>query len=434
MKKLSRILALCLCIMLTLSLFALSASAEEKPVLRVAASLSAAGEEASTLYVLSQAYMQSHPDIVLDVFTVDNLAYGDKIKTMLSGGDQVDIFWPHTLPDYVSYINNEYVHELNSFIEADGMDLQKTFHGVTDAITTEEGKLYAFPYSQHVWGIYYNKTMFDERGVEYPHNGMTWEEYAELMEKMTFGEGGEKVYGGYFQDWENSFMSIGTMPGKHTLVEENVDYASFLTYAYTLALDWQHRGIIMDFSNIQANNLSYHSLFINKNVASFYNGSWEIPNLIKAAENGDLTFEWGVCQCPYNDKEGGQPGNTNGAINMVCMSANTKYPQEAYEFIKWIATSDEAAKILVDLGETPINLTDEVIAAFTAKPGVPSNLADVYEKTSFVLEMPMGKDTSTIQTIMRETNSLIMTESMSIEDALNEATQRVAEERASEDY
>ena len=190
----------------------------------------------------------------------------------------------------------------------------------------------------------------------------------------------------------------------------------------------------MDFSNIQANNLSYHSLFINKNVASFYNGTWEIPNLIKAAENGDLTFEWGVCQPPYNDKEGGQAGNANGAINMVCMSANTKYPQEAYEFIKWIATSDEAAKILVDLGETPINLTDEVIAAFTAKPGIPSNLADVYEKTTFILETPMAKDANTIQTIMNETNSLIMTESMSIEDALNEATQRVAEERASEDY
>lgn len=429
-----KIIALAICAVMLIMSLGTIAFADDKPVLRVAASLSAGGTETSLLYQLSQAYMEINPNITLDVFTVDNSSYADKIKTMLSGGDQVDIFWPHTLPDYVSYINNGYVHELNSFIEAEGMDLQATFGGITDAITASDGTLYAFPYSQHVWGIYYNKTMFDEKGVEYPHNDMTWEEYGVLMEKMTSGEGNDKVYGGHFQDWENCFMSIGTMPCKHTIVEENVDYASFLTYAYTLALDWQHRGIITDFADIQANNLSYHSLFINKKCASFYNGTWEIPNLIKSAENGELDFEWGVCQPPYNDKEGGQPGNTNGAINMVCMGAKTKYPQEAYDFIKWIATSEEAAKIIVDLGETPINLTDEVIATFTSKPGVPANLADVYEKTTFVLEVPMADDANTIQTIMNETNSLIMTESMSIEDALNEATQRVAEERASEDY
>lgn len=387
------------------------------------------GLESNIWYKYSQAYTEENPNIVFDIFTTDSDTYNDKIMTMLAGGDQVDIFWPHTIPMYVQFIQNGYVHELNSFAETSGLDLHEAFSGIEEAITYSDGKIYAYPFAQHVWGIFYNKTMFDERGVEYPKNGMTWEEYGEIIKQMTYGEGASKVYGGHFQDWPNCVQNIATASGIHTTVEDNVDY-SFLKYAYDTVLGWQDAGYIMDYSIIQSNNLSYHSLFVNQNVATIYNGTWEIPSLIASAEKGDLDFEWGVCQAPYNAVEGGQPGNSVGSINLAVMNSKTANPQEAYNFIEWLATDEEAAKIAVSTGSIPVNLDDEIITELTKSAGVPEDVGLVFEKSTFVLEAPMADDANTVETIWQEEHSLIMTGNCTVDEGLAEATRRVAEARA----
>lgn len=387
------------------------------------------GLESNIWYKYSKAYTEANPNVVFDIFTTDADTYNNKIMTMLAGGDQVDIFWPHTIPMYVQFIQNGYVHELNSFAEADGLDLKEAFHGIEEAVSYSDGKIYGFPFAQHVWGIFYNKDMFDAKGVEYPKNGMTWEEYGEIMQKMTYGEGASKVYGGHFQDWPNCVQNIATGSGLHTSVEDNVDY-SFMKYAYDLVLGWQDAGYIMDYSVIQSNSLSYHSLFLNQNIATLYNGTWEIPALVASAEKGDLKFEWGICQAPYNAKEGGQPGNAVGAVNLAVMNSKTANPQEAYNFIKWIATSEDAAKVAISTGSTPIQLSDEILSDFIKNPGVPEDVGQVYEKTTFVLEAPMSDDAGTAETILNEEHSLIMTGNISAEEGLAEATRRMEEARA----
>ena len=44
--------------------------------------------------------------------------------------------------------------------------------------------------------LFYNKTLFDAAGVDYPTNDMTWEEYAALAKEMT-GKGNCK-YGCHY--------------------------------------------------------------------------------------------------------------------------------------------------------------------------------------------------------------------------------------------
>ena len=52
--------------------------------------------------------------------------------------------------------------------------------------------------------MYYNKDIFDEKGVEYPKEGWTWDEFMETAEKLTYEENGKTIYGyglssSYFQ-------------------------------------------------------------------------------------------------------------------------------------------------------------------------------------------------------------------------------------------
>lgn len=431
MKKAASIMGFFLCMVLSMFTAGRRVGAEEaEPVKLVVATYltESDGLETNIWYKYSQKYTELHPNVTFEIFTTDSDSYNDKVLTMLAGGDQVDIFWPHTIPNYVNFIKNGYVHELNSFAEAEGMDIHEAFDGIEESITYSDGKIYAYPFSQHVWSIYYNKDIFDQLGVEYPHNDMTWEEYGELMEKVTYGEGASKVYGGHFQDWPACVQNISIASTIHTVVEPDVDY-SFMEYAYDMVLGWQDKGCIMDYATISSNNLSYHSLFINQNIATMYMGTWETANLIANAEKGTLNFDWGICNAPYNAVEGGQPGNCVGSVNLVCMNSNTKYPQEAYDFLKWVATSEDAAKIAVGAGETPITVTDEVVEALMQSSGVPEEIGQAFDKTTFVLETPMDDAAQDAETILVDEHSLIMTGNLTVEEGLAEATSRMAEVR-----
>lgn len=407
-----------------------AAAESEEPVKLVIATYltESDGLESNIWYKFSQKYTELHPNVTFEIFTTDSDSYNDKVLTMLAGGEQLDVFWPHTIPNYVNFIQNGYVQELNSFAEAAGLDIHEALDGMDEAITYDDGKIYGLPFAQHLWALYYNKDMFDAAGVEYPHNDMTWEEYGELIEKMTHGEGSEKVYGGHFQDWPAAVQNISIASTLHSVVEPDVDY-SFMKYAYDTVLGWQDAGYIMDYSTVSSNNLSYHSLFVNQNIATMYMGTWENANLIGSAEKGELNFNWGICNAPYNAVEGGQPGNCVGSISLVCMNSKSEHPQETYDFIKWVATSDEAAQISVEAGNTPINVTDKVIEALKKNAGVPDEIGQAFEKSTFVLETPMDDAAQDAETILLDEHSLIMSENISVEEGLAEATELMAEAR-----
>ena len=57
------------------------------------------------------------------------------------------------------------------------------------------------PFRKDNYMIFYNKDLFDERGVPYPQDGMTLEEFRALAKEMTYGEGADKVYGAHLHTW-----------------------------------------------------------------------------------------------------------------------------------------------------------------------------------------------------------------------------------------
>lgn len=413
------------------SKFAALANADGQPQkeLVIATYLTEAeGLKSNIWYKFSQKYAEDHPGIKFNIFTTDSTTYNEKIMTMLAGGDKVDVFWPHTIPMYVQFIRNEYVMELDGMIERDGMDIGSLYSGAADALRYSDGKLYGLPFGQDIWMVFFNKDLFDQQGVEYPTNGMTWEEYGELIKKMTYGEGSSKVYGGFLQDWPSCVQNISIASGVHNIVEDNVDY-SFMKYAYDLALGWQKDGFTMDYSIIQANSLRYHSLFINQNVATMYNGSWEIPNLITSANKDELNFNWGAVQAPYNSVEGGIAGNAVGAMEIVCINSKTQYPEEAWDFVKWVCSSDESAEFAISSGTVPLHINENSIKGLLDNKGVPDDLLQAYDKVSFVLETPMHDDAGFVEGMLNEQHSLIMTGNASVEDGLAEATERMKEHR-----
>lgn len=87
-------------------------------------------------------------------------------------------------------------------------DLDLTAYGNMVYSYSIDDQYYGLPTRNTYWSLYYNKTLFDRAGLQYPGQ-LTWEEYAQLAKQLTTdGEGEDKIWGGYFINWIYYFAGV----------------------------------------------------------------------------------------------------------------------------------------------------------------------------------------------------------------------------------
>ena len=81
------------------------------------------------------------------------------------------------------------------------MDLSA--YGPIISETMLDGEYYGLPYRSTLYSLYYNKDLFDKKGIAYPTK-ITWDEYLELARQLTYEEDGTQYWGGFMADWLSS--------------------------------------------------------------------------------------------------------------------------------------------------------------------------------------------------------------------------------------
>ncbi|KAB8140079.1 sugar ABC transporter substrate-binding protein [Chloroflexia bacterium SDU3-3] len=365
------------------------------------------------------AYEAKNPNVKIELVEVSSAEYQDKVNIMLSGGDDTDIITVKDTPGYSAMLTRNQIVPLNSYIEADKLDL-KAYNGATDELTYE-GKLYAMPFRSDIWVLYYNKDLFDKAGVAYPTNDMTWAQYDELARKMTSGSGSDKVYGTHYHTWRSTVELPTVQDGKNSII--TTDY-SFMKPMYDMVVKMQDDGIIMDFGSLKAGNVHYSGVFKNQQVAMLPMGSWFVGTMIKAKAAGEATFNWGVAKYPH--PEGVAAGTTAGTLTSLAINASSKHQDAAWDFIKFYSGA-EGAKVLASTGNLPALRTDEALKAYAALDGMPAGIDEALQTTTVRLELPMNPKVSAVEQILNEEHELIMTGSVPVDEGLAEMTRRVSE-------
>lgn len=364
-------------------------------------------------------FTEMHPNVTFEPIDILNSDYIEKVTTMMAGGEDIDLIYSKNNQQYMTLASNGQVEDLMPYVERDGVDLS-IYGGAAEKLTLNN-QLYGLPFRNDLWLLYYNKTMFDEAGVEYPTDDMTWDDWAVLCEKMTSGEGADKVYGGYLQNWPASVQNMTISDGKHTTIE--TDY-SFMKDEYDRVLELQDNGYIMDFSTISTGNLHYTGCFFNEQIATVYQGTWFITYLLEQTNAGTLNFEWGMVKAPHSAD--GQVGDAVGAAFPMCINSNSKNKEAAWQFVKFL-TSEEGAKIMAANGALPAVRTDEIMNIYTSQEGFPEGYDSAFEVNQISFEVPVHEKSGTIGKILDEENQLIMTKSLTVEEGLQELTDRVNE-------
>lgn len=379
----------------------------------------------STVYYqpLIDAFEAANPGVKIEMVDLGSADYQTVLATELTGsGSDFDIATIKDVPGYTTLVNKGVLESLDDYIAKDGVDLSQ-YGGITDQVTVD-GKLYELPFRSDFWVMFYNKDVFDNAGVSYPTNDMTFEQYDALARSVTNTTPGEEVYGAHYHTWRSAVQLFGILDGKNAIVDGNYE---FLKPYYEMILKQQEDGVCQDYATLKTSSLHYSGAFAQGNVAMMNMGSWFIPTLIekiKTGEYGEEVANWGIVKYPH--AEGVEPGSTLATI--TCLSIPTSAPNKdlAWEFVKFVC-GPEGAEVVAETGTIPAITTDEVVAAISGMEGFPADdaSAEALKTANTYLEMPVHAKSSEIETVLNEGHDNIMTEGSSIDEGIEEMNEGV---------
>ncbi len=174
----------------------------------------------STVYYqpLIDAFEAANPGVKIEMVDLGSADYQTVLATELTGsGSDFDIATIKDVPGYTTLVNKSVLEPLDDYIAKDNIDLSQ-YGGITDQVTVD-GKLYELPFRSDFWVMFYNKDVFDNAGVAYPTNDMSFEQYDALARSVTNTTPGEEVYGAHYHTWRSAVQLFGILDGKNSIVD-----------------------------------------------------------------------------------------------------------------------------------------------------------------------------------------------------------------------
>jgi multiple sugar transport system substrate-binding protein len=191
--------------------------------------------------------------------------------------------------------------------------------------------------------LYYNKTVFDEAGLDYPPSdpaeAWTWDEFADVAKKLTKVENGKTTrYGVYGLEntyqYEALLMSNGVSfwddNNNITKIMINTpETEEVMQEIYDLGWVDGATAFLPEQMELVGGGQAPTNLLASGNIAMLADGSWSLQELAK------MDFELGVGVLP-KFKE----ALTHGQAHVHSAWANTEHPEEAWKLLNFLSGDD----------------------------------------------------------------------------------------------
>ncbi len=319
------------------------------------ASATVADEEESTVTIWSWAtnyveafeeiaaiYKEEHPNVTLDFRTFKAEEYQQILATGLSASKGPDLLMVKSYGIIEQFAESGSLEPLDELVPALADYSDNVLTGTTNR---QDGLVYGIPFSIQSMQIFYNKTIFDELGLEEPSS---WDEFLEICETLEAAGITPLVTGGDnvpqlslaadtlgsarrgAAEFEAAFIK-----GKTDL--NDPDYVASLEIMKELQPYFPES--IVGTSNDDARNLVFTG-----GAAMLPSGAWEVQGLRDNAPD----YEFGIFDMPVDPSwptdEAVTPGYVDGGW---ALSSRAENPEVAKEVLNWLA-SLEFAQIYAD--------------------------------------------------------------------------------------
>ncbi|MEV5026993.1 ABC transporter substrate-binding protein [Paenibacillus sp. LPE1-1-1.1] len=355
---------------------------------------------------LIKSYETKYPNVKVEYTSVPPAEYNQKLSTLVASGKTPDVFYVSG-PQFYKFAEAGTIQNLQPFLETtelfqeDNVWKQALDRYRYDGKQLGQGDLYGLPKDVGPWAMAYNKTMFEEAGVELPPAEVgkwTWDNWLDAAKKLTKddnGDGKVDIYGGANFTLEGAvwasggdFIDYGT--GKVTI--DTPEFANAMQWVADLRL--KHN---VTPSPEDEKAMNSYSRFVAGKVGMFPMGPWDQPGF------WDLPFEWDIAAWPVNPATG-KAGTWVGSMG-YSVSSKSKHAQEAFNLAAFLALDAEGQKQNYELGQAVPNLIDMAKGEFVAFDKAPANrkvFLDIIEDYGHPPVEFGSKDTKWIDTMWQE--------------------------------
>ncbi len=307
------------------------------------------GDEESYIKPVINAYCALNTNIKINLHIIGTDLYESDIKSLLATDTKIDLLGVRGISQMVQLYDQERLLDLTFYMKNNDVDI--TAYGSMFNDIAISSKYYVMPTRSTCWFLLYNKAIFDNAQVSYPQQ-LTWDEYRQLAISLTKGEGNDKIYGGYWVPWCYNFAALQQ---SSYLIDDDLTYIreslSLLNNFYNV--DDSH----FNYRKIHEKEADYREEFEKGNIAMMPQGEWIINMLLEDQAKGITNIDWDIAPMPVM---GGQdPGITWGQYQFISIAADTSYPQEAFDFVKFLC-GKEGARIYAQNGIIHAYTNDEI--------------------------------------------------------------------------
>lgn len=149
-----------------------------------------------------EAYMEMYGDLIKKKFPyitpkfLPALTAETQAEQMIASKSQMDLLSVSIGGTALVILANNLQYDISDFIKKHDFDLNM-IEPTSIAIQRQiaNGGIYGLPISTDTMTLFYNRDIFDRFGVEYPRDGMTWEEVYDVVKSVSRTEGDTRVWG-----------------------------------------------------------------------------------------------------------------------------------------------------------------------------------------------------------------------------------------------
>ena len=312
-------------------------------------------EQAPQVYAVVQEFMKQNPDIVIDMTGSAQDEHTQKIKLASQSDTLPDLFYS-LKGDADAMAEAGLLADISADITDDQEFVDGFLPGMLDVMEMD-GAIYGLPAEIFCNGIWYNKALFEECGLEIP---VTYDDLIHCAE--VFNEKGIVPMARGTKDVWSSW-SLMTMHARYGFFDHidgifqgtdnwlNDDYLLF----YEKLQDMSEKGMFPD----NAASLGYWEateMFLGGKAAMFDSGAWDTKKFDESELKEDIGFWWGPT---FSDGIGNQELSMKAPSHPYCVSAKTKEEEpEKYQaiikFLKFYYGPEGTAIIARDNQSVPV--------------------------------------------------------------------------------
>lgn len=368
---------------------------------------------------LAAKFKETHPNVSVEVQTIPFNDYQQKLSIMLSSRTAPDIGW---LSDTMipQFLHSGQLADVSA-IQSDAAYAYGDIFPLTLQPLMKDGKLYGVPFSTPPTMIFYNKTMFEKKGLKTPAQLVQegkWNYDEMLRSAKALTDPSQGVYGvklvREWKSWSSTLYSLIKAQGADLLSK---DGSKFLlnTPQGEKALQMYYDMMFKDGVHPKpGDQLTFESgkLGMFRDVYS---------SVTKARAIKD--FDWDIAPMPQG------PGGSGAWVGFAGYTVfeGSKHPKEAVEFLKFVSSRESmAATSRYFVPSRKSVLESDAFMNAGERPSKEGIRIAVLDQMNAAEGLPLHKNWQQIDTKMQTLLDYMYTQSMSVKDVLQKMDQEVA--------